>query len=195
MPTLLCYGDSNTFGYLSGGLSLSDAQRWPGLLKTSLRDTWRIQVDAACGRFLYGTDSAPSLYDGGPHLYQRLSQHPVDAFILQLGINDILLNGLGADALGDYLITLLERLRALPHPPAHIFLIAPAIQTDDVVLAATVGHLHTRYHQLADAQLTVVDAACAALGTDGVHLTEHGHAQLAAAVLQALRLVERSLPS
>jgi len=91
MKTILCYGDSMTWGYIPPeGSRLSFEQRWPGILQTGLGNNFRVVEEALNGRTT-NWDS-PFLFErnGAKTLNVVLeSQSPVDIVILMLGTNDL----------------------------------------------------------------------------------------------------------
>jgi lysophospholipase L1-like esterase len=51
MKTVLCYGDSLTWGYNpSDGIRYPFEQRWPGVLQRELSDSVRVIEEALSGR-------------------------------------------------------------------------------------------------------------------------------------------------
>lgn len=91
METILCYGDSLTWGYNPiDGTRYPFNQRWPGILQRELGTEFRVIEEALNGRTT-NWDS-PFLPDrnGRKMLAAVLeTQSPVDIFILMLGTNDL----------------------------------------------------------------------------------------------------------
>lgn len=91
MKSILCYGDSITWGYNpADGTRFPFDKRWPGILQTELGDTVRVIEEALPGRTT-NWDS-PFLPDrnGRKSLPMVLETHaPVDFFIFMLGTNDL----------------------------------------------------------------------------------------------------------
>ena len=49
--TVICFGDSNTFGYKPDGSGrFGRRERWPGRLQALLGDGYRVAEEGACGR-------------------------------------------------------------------------------------------------------------------------------------------------
>ncbi len=82
MYRILCFGDSNTWGYNPvNGLRFSEKERWPGVLSRTLGDGFRIVEDGLNGRRVLDSRSSfeTSLNENGP----------LDVIIIFLGVNDI----------------------------------------------------------------------------------------------------------
>jgi len=90
MKTVLCYGDSITWGYNPvDGSRFPFEQRWPGVLQARLGDGFRIIEEGLCGRTV-ATDSwvLPNR-DGRAMLVPLLESHaPLDWVVILLGTND-----------------------------------------------------------------------------------------------------------
>lgn len=91
MKTVLCYGDSNTYGYNpSNGLRYPEDVRWTGILRTLLGNEYRIVEEGCNGRTTIFDDPAEGWKNGLTYLQPCLNSHkPVDIVILMLGSNDL----------------------------------------------------------------------------------------------------------
>lgn len=91
---ILCYGDSNTWGYVPAGegARLPTYVRWPGVLSKLLRTNYRITEEGLCGRTTVFDDPfSPGIERNGLKLIGTIldSHKPVDLLILFLGTNDL----------------------------------------------------------------------------------------------------------
>jgi lysophospholipase L1-like esterase len=90
MKTILCYGDSITWGFNPvDGSRFPFEQRWPGVLQTALGKDYRVIEEGLSGRTV-ATDSwvLPNR-DGRSMLGPLLETHmPLDWVIILLGMND-----------------------------------------------------------------------------------------------------------
>lgn len=89
--TVLCYGDSNTYGYnpLNGMRYASDI-RWTGRLGGLLGDGYRVIEEGCNGRTTVYDDPVDGWKNGLDYLRPCLNSHkPVDLVILMLGSNDL----------------------------------------------------------------------------------------------------------
>lgn len=91
MKTILCYGDSNTYGYdpENRGRYGSD-ERWPGVLRELLGPGCEVIEEGCNGRTTVYTDPYEPWLNGLDYLRPCLKTHkPVDLMILMLGTNDL----------------------------------------------------------------------------------------------------------
>ncbi len=91
IKTVLCYGDSNTYGYdPSNGLRYPVDVRWTGKLQQILGDGYRVIEEGGNGRTTVYDDPVESWKNGLDHLRPCLNSHkPLDLVILMLGTNDL----------------------------------------------------------------------------------------------------------
>ncbi len=91
MKTILCFGDSNTWGHdPANGLRYPRDQRWPGVLRLSLGLGYEIIEEGLSGRTSVFDDPLEPYKSGKDYLAPCLRSHsPVDLVILMLGTNDI----------------------------------------------------------------------------------------------------------
>ena len=92
MPkTILCYGDSNTYGYVpETGLRYPRDVRYPGRLQILLGDEYIVIEEGCNGRTTVQEDPIDSWKNGLPYLRPCLNSHkPVDIVIMMLGSNDL----------------------------------------------------------------------------------------------------------
>jgi lysophospholipase L1-like esterase len=89
--TILCYGDSNTYGYdPRNGLRYAADVRWPGRLQVLLGGRYRILEEGCNGRTASVTPWDEPWKDGRTCLKAILNSHkPIDWFVLFLGSNDL----------------------------------------------------------------------------------------------------------
>jgi lysophospholipase L1-like esterase len=91
MKNILCYGDSNTWGYAPGaGVRFSRDRRWPGILQQSLGNTFHIIEAGLNGRTTVFDDPDKAGCNGLTSLGPVLESCPLLAMvILMLGTNDL----------------------------------------------------------------------------------------------------------
>lgn len=91
MKTILCYGDSNTYGYNpSNGLRYPEDVRWTGRLQALLGRDYRVIEEGCNGRTTVFDDPLEGWKNGLDYLRPCLNSHkPVDIVILMLGSNDL----------------------------------------------------------------------------------------------------------
>lgn len=89
MGSILCFGDSNTYGWREGGRFPPEA-RWPGVLRSLAPPGWEVVEEGLGGRTTMYDD--PELSDANGLAYFRpclWSHLPVDVVVLFLGVNDL----------------------------------------------------------------------------------------------------------
>lgn len=92
MKTILCYGDSLTWGYdPATGNRIAKDKRWPGVLRQILGPEYSIIEEGLNGRTTVWNDPLHGGYKNGmKYLIPCLASHrPIDLVILFLGTNDL----------------------------------------------------------------------------------------------------------
>lgn len=200
MKSVLCYGDSNTWGYVPGsGERFASGTRWPGVLQTRLGADWRVIEEGLNGRTTVWDEPFRPGRNGKTMLGPLLESHtPLDLLILFLGTNDLkhyytsyaadVARGIGA------LIDVARASTAGTRGGApELLLVAPPHIT---TLSAELGlqfrgaeqkslEFGACYRALAaERGCKLIDAAehVTPSRADGVHLDAEGHARLAACI-------------
>src|SRR5262249_19027184 len=120
MKTILCFGDSNTWGYdpVTGGRFPGEV-RWPGVLRQALGSEYEVIEEGLPGRTTVFDDPLEEYKRGKDYLLPCLRSHaPLDLVLILLGTNDLqtlyaasaLDSALGCDAL----LTVVQRSEAGP---------------------------------------------------------------------------------
>lgn len=92
---ILCYGDSNTWGFIPGKDSTQrypSHVRWPGVLSKLLRTNYRITEEGLCGRTTAFDDPlSPGIERNGLKTFGAIldTHKPLDLVIIFLGTNDL----------------------------------------------------------------------------------------------------------
>jgi len=211
---ILCFGDSNTWGYEPGtGRRFAEGVRWPGVLASELGPGFRVVEEGLCSRTTVFEDPLAAGRRGIEALPTALESHaPLDLVVLMLGTNDLKRRY----SSGAYEIALgLERLarlvlssgagRASPDgkaagAPALLLVAPPSLGELRENCAAFEGgravslELPARVAALAAALAAEgravghLDAGSAvAAGSDGIHLDPAAHAALGRAVAAKAR--------
>ena len=91
MPAILCYGDSNTWGYdPHSGSRFPREVRWTGVLQQLLGTEYLVVEEGLCARTIAFSTSAEPELDGLSYLPACLKSHaPLDWVVLMLGGNDL----------------------------------------------------------------------------------------------------------
>ena len=174
MKRILCYGDSNTWGFTPAtGKRYAPDVRWPGVMQSTLGADYAVWEDpfAPCRNGLEGIG------------YGLLRAKPLDLVVLMLGTND-LLQGASPSEIAARMDAFLSRLS--PHCKNILLVAPPPMKRGSWVsngeLAAASIRLGEEYKALAqkrkipfaDTRGWNID-----LTFDGVHFTEAGHHRFA----------------
>jgi lysophospholipase L1-like esterase len=193
---ILCYGDSNTWGYIPATKHnrYSEEQRWTKRLAKQLGENYEVIEEGLNSRTLISEDTRPGREgrNGYSYLIPCLDTHdPIDLVILMLGTNEGKFSE-KADEIGEileeyYVKTILARKSQFQDKSPQLLIVAPA------ALDATTSYVKERYNkpeilvelgevyrQIAERNSCLfLDATSLKVGEDGIHLTEESHKKLA----------------
>lgn len=87
---ILCYGDSNTYGYIPTGGRYDEDTRWPMRLQRLLGDGYAVVEEGFNGRTCVFDDPVEGGYKSGVQFLPPclMSHNPLDAVLIMLGTND-----------------------------------------------------------------------------------------------------------
>lgn len=132
MKTVLCYGDSNTWGAdPAGGVRFPPDVRWPGVLEAALGTGYKVIEEGLNGRTTRWDDPIELHRNGLTYLVPCLESHrPLDLVTIMLGTNDLKarfrLNASDIAQSAAGLAQIAERTaRTATGEPAKVLLIAP----------------------------------------------------------------------
>ncbi len=92
MKSVLCFGDSNTYGYdgLNYGIRFPRDIRWPGVMQTVLGEKYLVIEEGLSGRTIFMDDNVTGRMSGMSYLEPCLDSHrPLNLVIIMLGTNDL----------------------------------------------------------------------------------------------------------
>ena len=179
MKTVVCFGDSNTWGYIPGseGERFPREVRWPTQLQRLLGDEWEVIAEGLNGRTATIERPDSEGRNGLPYLLPCLHSHaPVDVVVIFLGTNDV--NFIDDDRVARCVDRLVE--------------IARRCDADALVVCPPPfdGHsLGPSFAAELDCPLVDLDGITAypVVNDDVEHLDADGHAAVARAVAERLR--------
>ncbi len=214
MPTILCFGDSNTWGYDPAATAASPFPirypadvRWPGQLAGELGNSWQVIEEGQNGRAAVHEDrTALASRCGRDYLLPCLeSHHPLEVVAIMLGTNDLkachhlpaqdIANGVGV------LVQLILKSGAGPGARApKILVICPAaignLESLPDLAARFVGarerslempRLYAAMAKLHGVEFLNAQEYTQVSPIDGLHFTAEDHTALAKAVAAKLR--------
>lgn len=89
MKKILCFGDSNTYGFNpKDGSRYNKNIRWTALLQNTLKDTYKI-TEAGCNNRTAFSDNPAGLNFTGYKILPDYLKENFDIIIIQIGINDL----------------------------------------------------------------------------------------------------------
>ena len=213
MKTILCYGDSNTWGAVP--LVVRDdvrrfgfTERWPGVLRQQLGGGYWVIEEGLNGRTTVHDDPIEGAHKNGRTYLEPCleSHHPIDLVIVMLGTNDLKARfavpaadiAAGAGALAE--IVLNSAAGPAGGPPRLLLMCPPPLAQLDLLADMFAGGreksqgLSLHYRAVAEAAgCAFLDAgdviACSAV--DGIHFDADAHGLLGKRVA---KLVPTLLP-
>ena len=204
MKSILCFGDSNTFGYRpDNGKRFSSNIRWTGLLKQLfINDEVEIIEEGLVGRTSVFEDSFRPGRKGIDYLVPLLESHsPIDLLIIMLGTNDCkTIYNASAELIGLGIEKLINRAKSF-NPSLEILLISPIHLGEDVwrdgydpefnqesvkVSKGLKGVYRKIAHKYGCHFLAASDVASPS-GIDQEHLDKQGHLALATEIYKNIK--------
>ena len=204
MKTVLCYGDSNTWGYEPAtGSRYPEDVRWPGVLARELGDGFRVIEEALNGRTTVREDPVEEHKNGKDYLRPCLESHaPLDLVIVALGINDLKARFFAsasdaADGAG-VLVGISQRSGAGPDggSPAVVLVVPPPVGRLTELAQMFAGaeekskgfsHQYRRVAKKYGCVLLDAGEVVRASDRDGIHLEAEEHRKLGEAVAALVR--------
>jgi lysophospholipase L1-like esterase len=176
--TLVCFGDSNTWGYVPGseGERFPRDLRWPNRLQQLLGAEWEVIAEGLNGRTASVERPDSEGRNGLPYLFPCLLSHaPVDTVVIFLGTNDV--NYMDDDRVARCVWRLVEVVRRCDAKP--LVVVPPPFD----------GHaLGASFAAELDCPLIDLDGVTTypVVNGDVEHLDADGHAAVARAVAERL---------
>jgi lysophospholipase L1-like esterase len=201
--TVLCFGDSNTYGSIPGELGgrFSRDVRWPGVLARELGNGWHVVEEGLPGRTTVFDDPLSPSRRGVDYLPPCLASHaPLEVVVIFLGTNDLKARlaagaadiaagvgviaqtvlGSGSGPGGEAPRVLLLGLPRLGAP------LGPEFSGAEQKAAELPGYLREEAAGIGIELLDLADAVTYS-PLDGFHLDSAGHAAVGEAVARRLR--------
>ena len=207
MKSVVCFGDSNTYGYDPvTGDRFPETVRWTGLLQGLLGDGYKVIEEGLNGRTTVFEDPNDDWKKGVDYIKGILCTHrPVDYLVIMLGSNDMknIFNA-SPDAIASGLNEIVQKTEKVMdlkqgYVPK-ILIVSPPEITTDVLTGPFSGSFNEaaidKSKRLAEFYKNVADKhGCMFLDAklyikpskeDGLHLDPEGHKGLAEAIAKSL---------
>ena len=204
VKTILCYGDSNTWGFEPGTRRrLGPEVRWTGVARREMGEGYRVIEEGLSGRTTVWEDPLSPGRDGKAYLPPCLESHrPLDLVTIMLGTNDLKRRfGPSASAIAEGAVLLADMARAsrvgpgdtapsvllmVPPPVARLSEMAEMFAGAEEKSRALAYHFRWlaewHGHELLDTGETIVSS-----DLDGIHVEAGEHAKLGRAVASRVR--------
>lgn len=206
MKTILCYGDSNTYGLKSDLQTRYPREvRWTGILQKMLGEEYYVIEEGLGGRTTVWDDPVEDYKNGKKYLLPCLDSHkPLDLVIIMLGTNDLKTRfSVSAFdvfvAMENLVKTILKSDAGIQFQAPQVLLVTPvpihSVNNPDLdqmlagaeekskMLAPYYEEIAKRnqIHYLNPAGMIEVN------DVDGIHYTEKGHRQMAEMMVEKIR--------
>lgn len=207
---ILCFGDSNTYGYKPDGTGRFDENtRWTQILQKKLGSGYRIIEEGLCGRTTVFQDELREGRRGLDLIGITVEmQNPLDLMILMLGTNDCKTRyGASAAVIARGLDQVIRKARKSSSRPFDILVVSPIHlgkgigepdfdpefnESSEVVSRNLTAEYRKVALQNHAAFLNAADFASPST-TDREHLNEAGHAALAEAIYDKILTLQKGL--
>lgn len=200
LKKILCFGDSNTYGYIpNNGARYDKNIRWTGVLSLLSHGKFEIIEDGCNNRTAFAANPAGKIFTGYEILPELLTDD-FDAVVLAIGINDTqFLYNLSSIEIASGVEKLINIVK-VKSPQAKILLVAPSILTDDV-LNGNFACLFDRtsieksqqlpllYQKIAEKQnieFLDLNSVAKTSSLDGLHYAPEQHLKIAQAIFTIL---------
>ncbi len=202
MKKILCFGDSNTYGFIpSSGKRYDENSRWSGILKKLLREEYEI-IEAGCNNRTAFCDNPAGVNETGYKVLPSLLTPDIDCVILAVGIND--LQYLYNISMKDY-ENGLENLIGIVRtklPRAKIILLSPSVITEDILnsyfaamfdetsieKSKQLSAIYERAARKENCKLLDLKKIASPSKTDGLHYEKIEHIKIANAIFDLINL-------
>lgn len=205
---ILCYGDSNTWGYISGSdhQRYGNDERWTRVLASLLENEFEVIEEGLNSRTLTSNDTRPGKEgkNGYEYLLPCLDTHdPIDLVVLMLGTNELktAYNKTAVEIgelLEEYFVkTILNRKSQLRDSYPKLLIVTPPLVNEEVEYCkagnkyvgagAKSKELNEMYKKIAEKyNCLFLSNEGLETGPDGVHLTKESHKKLAEKIAEVI---------
>lgn len=201
MKRILCFGDSNTYGYIPNGNGrYSEDIRWTGLLQKKFASEAIIIEEGLCGRTTVFQDALRVGRRGIETLPILLESHaPLDLVIVMLGTNDCkTVYGASAEVIGKGVEQIITQIKLIL-PQTQILLISPIwlgefvwkseydpeFSSESIEVSKRLKEVYQKIAQKHGCMFLAASDVARASEIDQEHLDAKGHEELANAIFSA----------
>ena len=207
---ILCFGDSNTWGYMVTGGRFPEGVRWPMRLQQLLGDEYTVIEEGFNGRTTVFDDPIEGGHKSGLIYLPPcvMSHSPLDLIIIMLGSNDLKKRfGMTAFTIGGGITALVKAARTyamnaeglppkimiMSPPPVRDNIMqtrhAPIFGEDSIDVSRELGPELSRVAKLMRCEFLDAAPYCEISKMDAVHMTKEDHLRLAEAVCDKVKTI------
>ncbi len=189
MKKIICYGDSNTFGYdPSGGLRYDENTRWTSVLQKNLGAEYEVINEGECDRTGFVDNPKGFSFSAQRHFPKIISKfNDIDLIILWVGTNDLQFQyDIGFNAVENGLEKL---IRIAKEKSKHVIIIPSVILSEKVLegpfnfqfdetsigKSRKIGRIYKKLSNLNYCEYFDVNKFVNPTDTDGLHYDENAH--------------------
>ena len=209
MHSIVCFGDSNTWGKKPGSQERWPFHlRWPGVLQALVGNAARVHEEGLNGRTTVWDDPMRPDRSGRSHLGIVLESHaPVDVLVILLGTNDLKQRfSLSPFAIAEGVGSLLELCEQHQQCPKQVIVVSPPLLTatpdewnthafeNGISRSALLAEHYEFFARRFSARFIDGGALATADKTDGIHIDAHSHRRIGEAVAREINAILGSKP-
>ena len=189
MKKIVCYGDSNTFGFNSkNGSQFDDGICWTSVLQRNLGEGYKVINEGMCNRTGFVENPDGFIFDGPKHFAEFISKSDnIDILILWIGTNDLMFQyNITSETIENGLKNLIELAKT---KAKKIIIIPPVILSKKILdsyfanmfdetsikKSKEVGKIHKKLAQNYDCEYFDVNEFVKPSDVDGLHYDETSH--------------------
>lgn len=205
---ILCYGDSNTYGYIPTGGRYDEDTRWPMRLQKLLGEDYAVIEEGFNGRTCVFDDPVEGGFKSGVEYLPPclMSHNPLDAVLIMLGTNDTKVRfGMTPMTIGQSMMQLVRTAKLYAvnaaGEAARVVIVAPPPILDNlmqtrhaecfgeqaIAVSAGLSRELRRISKLMRCDFFDAGPYAEVSPLDAVHMTAQGHIRLAEAMGEKIR--------
>ncbi len=201
MKKVLCFGDSNTFGFIPENGGRYDKQtRWTGILAELLGTDYKI-IETGCNNRTAFTDNPAGVQMTGYKILPTLLSEDLDLVILNIGINDLQkIYSTSQEDIEHGIKGLIRTVKA-GAPRAKILLISPSclkvnilksyfaqlFDENSIEKSTWLAPIYEKIAKEEGCEFLDMDKFVPASDLDGLHYTPEAHKKVASVILNSIK--------
>ena len=189
MKKIICYGDSNTFGYNpKGGSRFGENIRWTSLLQENLGVEYEVINEGVCDRTGFVNNPKGELFSAQKHFPEFINKfEKIDLLVLWIGTNDLQFQyNISIETIESGLEQLLKIGK---EKTEHIILIPPVelsgkilygefnyqFDSESINKSKNVGRIYKKFADLYNCKLFDINTIVKPSDIDGLHYDNNSH--------------------